>query len=155
MQPARHAPQAHFMTSRDGKVLRASDREESADVRRSAEGPAESSPSTKLADHALVTPDGRYIVVRDRLWRRTDPSLAPARRLELVKELMGARRAVAAARRAEDPEAEQMARAAVQAAKVALGERGPVWWTDGDPDLTRRMARTTSYAEWYAIVSAD
>jgi hypothetical protein len=37
-------------------------------------------------------------------------------------------------------------------AKIALGERGPVWWTDGAPDLNRRMARTTSYAAWYRAI---
>lgn len=36
------------------------------------------------------------------------------------------------------------------AAKHALGERGPVWWGDGAPDLTRRMARTTGYADWFS-----
>jgi hypothetical protein len=38
----------------------------------------------------------------------------------------------------------------VDAAKRALGERGPVWWTDGAPDLNRRMAKGTPYAEWFA-----
>ena len=42
------------------------------------------------------------------------------------------------------------ARATVDRAKVAHGERGPVWWDDGAPDLTRRMARNTPYADWYA-----
>jgi hypothetical protein len=31
-----------------------------------------------------------------------------------------------------------------------LGERGPVWWDDGAPDLTRHLARTTGYADWFA-----
>jgi hypothetical protein len=30
-----------------------------------------------------VTPDGRYFIVRGRLWRMSDPSLDPARREEL------------------------------------------------------------------------
>jgi hypothetical protein len=34
--------------------------------------------------------------------------------------------------------------------KPALGERGPVWWDDGSPDLNRHMAKNTFYAEWYA-----
>ena len=78
-----------------------------------------------------VTPDGRYFVVRGRLWRCTDPSLSRADRERLVAELMAARRAVAAAKR-------------------ALGERGPVWWTDGAPDYNRRLVRNTPYADWYA-----
>lgn len=63
---------------------------------------------------------------------------------------MNARRAVAAARRTNDPAAEDRAHAEVNSAKVELGERGPVWWTDGTPDLNRHMARTTPYAAWFA-----
>ena len=97
----------------------------------------------------LVTPDGRYLVVRGRLWRRSNPSLA-ADAARLVAELMAARRAVGKAKRADDLGALREARAQVNAAKVALGERGPVWWSDGSPDLNRRLARNTAYASWYA-----
>ena len=97
-----------------------------------------------------VTPDGRYFVVRGRLWRCTDPSLDPDERAELTSELMAARRAKQVAMRADDADAREAARERVDAAKRALGERGPVWWTDGAPDLNRRMARTTAYAEWFA-----
>lgn len=93
------------------------------------------------------TRDGRYIIVRGRLWRTSDPSLSPARRQELVNRLMDARRAVGAARKAADPEAEKAARGLVHQAKVALGERGPVWWDDGAPDYTRKMAANTPYAD--------
>lgn len=74
------------------------------------------------------TPDGRYIVVDGRRWRASDPGLPEERRRELVGELMSARRAVAAAKRADDPAAERAARDRVHAAKVALGERGVPWW---------------------------
>ena len=77
------------------------------------------------------TPDGRYIVVDGRRWRASDPRLPEARRQELVDELMAARRAVAAAKRAEDSAAERAARDRVHAAKVALGERGKPWWEPG------------------------
>lgn len=97
-----------------------------------------------------MTPDGRYFVVRGRLWRMSNPELPPERRAELTRELMAARRAVAAAKRAEDAAALRDARAAVDIAKRALGERGPVWWTDGTPDFNRRHPRETPYAEWYA-----
>ena len=100
-----------------------------------------------------VTPDGRYFVVRGRLWRCSDPALPEERRQELVNELMAARRAVGAAKRAGDDEALRAARAAVDAAKTHLGERGPVWWTDGAPDLNRRLAKNTPYAEWFAGLS--
>jgi hypothetical protein len=42
------------------------------------------------------------------------------------------------------------ARARVEAVKQALGERGPVWWDDGAPDLNRKRAKNTPYAEWFA-----
>ena len=81
-----------------------------------------------------VTPDGRYFLVRGRLWRMSDPSLAPNRREQLVRELM-------AARRTRDREG-------VDQAKRALGERGPPWWDDGAPDFNRHLAKNTPYADW-------
>lgn len=98
----------------------------------------------------LRTPDGRYIVVRDRLWRAANPHLDPETRARLVQALMTARRAVRDARLAEDAAAETRARRAVDAAKIALGERGPVWWADGAPDLNRHMVRNTPYADWFS-----
>jgi hypothetical protein len=100
-----------------------------------------------------VTPDGRYFVVRGRLWRCADPALAPDDRQRLTRELMRARSRVGHARRAGDADAERQARAAVHAAKVALGERGPAWWDDGAPDYNRHMARNTPYADWFAGVT--
>ncbi len=102
-----------------------------------------------------VTPDGRYFVVRGRLWRYTDPSLDPARCADLTRALMAGRRAKRAAMRAGDEAAREAARARIDAAKQALGERGPVWWTDGAPDYTRRMARTTPYADWFSGLPPD
>ncbi|MBU1376099.1 MAG: hypothetical protein KKE02_24270 [Alphaproteobacteria bacterium] len=101
-----------------------------------------------------VTPDGRYFVVRGRLWRRADPNLDPAVAKALVSNLMSARRAVGLAKRNGDREAEAQAHRAVDDAKQALGERGPVWWTDGAPDLNRHMARTTPCAAWFAGLDA-
>lgn len=96
------------------------------------------------------TPDGRYIIVRGRLWRAANPNLSGEERATLVARLMDARRAVRATRAAGDADAEDAAHRAVDAAKHALGERGPVWWTDGAPDLNRRMVRNTPYSEWFA-----
>jgi hypothetical protein len=101
------------------------------------------------ADHP-VTPDGRYFVVRGRLWRLSDPSLSHAERDALVKRLMTARRSVKQAKQAAEPSAEAEAHAEVDAAKRLLGERGPVWWDDGAPDFNRHMARNTPYADWFA-----
>jgi hypothetical protein len=75
-----------------------------------------------------LTEDGRHVIIDGREWRATDPSIPEERRQELVNELMAARRAVGAAKRASDPDAEREARARVHAAKVALGERGEPWW---------------------------
>jgi hypothetical protein len=99
------------------------------------------------------TPDGRYFVVKGRLWRTSNPDLAPDLRQELVDQLMTARRQVGLALRAGDKEAERRARAAVDEAKQALGERGPVWWLDGAPDFNRRMVKNTPYAGWYAALA--
>ena len=97
-----------------------------------------------------VTPDGRYFVVRGRLWRRANPSMSEERRAMLVRELMSARRAVKAALSSGVAADLLLARKAVDAAKVALGERGPVWWTDGAPDLNRQKVKDSPYAQWYA-----
>ena len=112
-------------------------------------------PVPREPDHPAVdTPDGRYFVVRGRLWRRSNPALPADERERLVRALMDARRGVRDALRASDPDAERVARAAVHAAKVALGERGPVWWDDGAPDYNRHMARNTPYAAWWAARAA-
>jgi len=99
------------------------------------------------------TPDGRYFVVKGRLWRTSNPHLAPEERERLVKRLMDARREVGRAKKAGDMEAERAARSQVDEAKRALGERGPVWWTDGAPDFNRRMVSNTPYADWYAMIN--
>lgn len=67
----------------------------------------------------LSTPDGRYFVVKGQLWRCTNPALDEATRQQ------------------------------VQHAKVALGERGPVWWQDGSPDYNRCQVGNTPYASWF------
>jgi hypothetical protein len=94
------------------------------------------------------TPDGRYIVVRGRLWRKSNPSLCEEARRLLVSDLMSARRAVAQAK--GNPGAMAEARRRVDEAKISLGERGPVWWDDSEPDLNRHLVKTTTYAEWFA-----
>lgn len=96
-----------------------------------------------------TTPDGRYFVVKGQLWRCTNPSLDDAVRQHWVKALMAARRAVKSAKASADDAQLRAARAQVQDAKVALGERGPVWWNDGSPDFNRRQVRHTPYAAWY------
>lgn len=96
------------------------------------------------------TPDGRYFVVRRRLWRRSNPALDEETRESLVKDLMSARRAVRDAKGEKVATGE--ARSRVDQANVALGERGPVWWDDGEPDYNRHLAKNTPYAAWFAAL---
>ena len=90
------------------------------------------------------------MVVRGRLWRLSNPALPDTERVQLIAELMAARSAL---RRAADADLRAQVRARIDAAKRALGERGPVWWTDGAPDFNRHLVKTTPYADWYASVS--
>lgn len=98
------------------------------------------------------TPDGRYFVSGARLWRASNPALENSERRAAIKALMQARRAVMLAK--EDGEAEAKARAAVDVAKRALGERGPVWWSDGTPDEGGKHPKNSSYADWWAGLDA-
>jgi hypothetical protein len=82
------------------------------------------------------TDDGHYLVINGRRWRATDPEIPEARRAELTRILMAWRREVRATLGTVD---EPAARAGVQAAKVALGERGkPPWW---EQTAAQRRAR--------------
>lgn len=101
----------------------------------------------------MLTPDGRYIVIvgkaGPRLWRAANPTLPAETRATLTKQLMGARRSLKGTR--SDTNMVRRARAQVQAAKEGLGERGPVWWTDGAPDLNRRLIKNTPYWDWWSM----
>lgn len=81
------------------------------------------------------TDDGHYILVAGRRWRATDPMIPPDRSAELRSALMAWRREVKATR---GTSAERAARDGVQAAKVALGERGTPWWEQTDTERRRR-----------------
>lgn len=83
------------------------------------------------------------------MWRASNPDLSAERREALVHELMDARREVKEALRTKDAERLARARHAVNAAKVRLGERGPVWWSDGAKDFNRHLVKNSPYADWY------
>lgn len=93
------------------------------------------------------TPDGRYFVVRGWLRRKSNPALDADTTERLVKDLMSARRAVRDAKQNPDELAD--ARRKIDTAKTALGERGPVWWSDGTPDFNRHLVGNTPYTAWY------
>lgn len=97
------------------------------------------------------TPDGRYFLVKGRLWRLSNPNLPEDDRQRLVSDLMDARRAVRDA--GQDLELRAAARKRVNAAKIALGERGPVWWNDGAPDYNRKLAANTPYRDWFSVLA--
>jgi hypothetical protein len=82
------------------------------------------------------TEDGHHFLIGGRRWRATDPAIPEERRMELTRILMAWRREVG---QTKGTDQEQAARAGVQAAKVALGERGtPPWW---DQTAGQRRAR--------------
>ncbi len=93
------------------------------------------------------TPDGRYFVAKGVLWRCTNPALSDGERRAQVKALMKGR---VGERKAETGEEIRAARAAIDAAKRALGERGPVWWDDGAEPVDGQKPENTPYAEWWA-----
>lgn len=89
-----------------------------------------------MKEQPETTEGGRYVVIDGRRWRATDPAIPEEVAAELRRSLMAARREVGAALRAgQDP---APARARVQAAKVALGERGTPWWEQTPEERQRR-----------------
>lgn len=84
---------------------------------------------------ARPTEDGRYVVIDGRRWRATDPAVPAERRDELQRILMAWRREV---RRTRGTSEERRSRDGVQAAKVALGERGTPWWEQSDAERRAR-----------------
>ena len=90
------------------------------------------------------TPDGRYVVVDGRRWRATDPAIPDERRAELTRALMAWRREV---RRTKGTDAERHARDGVQAAEVALGERGTPWWEQTDAERRERWSAVVPLPE--------
>ena len=100
-------------------------------------------------DPPARTPDGRYFVVRGRLWRSTNPSLPENERQQLTRDLMRCRARIGRAKRMGDSRTMRMARRKLHQIKVALGERGAVWWTDGTPDYNRYLVKNSPYRNWY------
>ena len=92
----------------------------------------------RVGDAVEHTDDGRYVIIRGRRWRATDPAIPADVSAALRKELMSARRAVGTALRADDSEAERAARDRVHRTKLALGERGVPWWEQTDDERRAR-----------------
>jgi peptidoglycan/xylan/chitin deacetylase (PgdA/CDA1 family) len=80
------------------------------------------------------------------LWRCSNPALEADVREQLVAELMTARRELKAATGVGRTTLKER----ISEAKIALGERGPVWWSDAAPDYNRHMVGNSPYRDWYA-----
>ena len=102
-----------------------------------------------------TTPDGRYFVAKETLWRCTNPALLQEEKAQWIRMLMKARADVRMAKKCDNEEDLRDARTRVHAAKVALGERGPVWWTDGAPDYNRHKVWNTPYGVWYEKLTQE
>lgn len=87
-----------------------------------------------MSPRATPTEDGHHVVIDGRRWRATDPRIPEKLRVELVAELMTARRLVGQ----KHPDA----RARVHDAKVALGERGSPWWEPSPDGHSSRLRAT-------------
>ncbi len=87
------------------------------------------------------TTDGRYLVAKGILKRCTNPAIDDSTRRRAVKKLMQARMSK------DKP--------ATLEAKIELGEAGPVWWDDDQPDYSGQHPSETPYAAWWDSLSDD
>jgi len=102
--------------------------------------------TVRMSPSVTTTPDRRYMIIKGRLWRLSNPDLDPAEHAHWVSELMSARRSL---KQAQSVVERVAARIRVDAAKRALGERGAAWWSDGAPDYNRHLVDNTPYRDWY------
>ncbi|WP_252199766.1 biopolymer transporter Tol [Brevibacterium sp. RIT 803] len=80
----------------------------------------------------------KWMVIKGRKWRRTDPELPEEMVAELKSHLGTARNAVRTAQKTGMDEDVSAARNRVSIAKHGLGERGDYWW---QMDVDKRIAR--------------
>ncbi len=98
-----------------------------------------------------VTPDGRYNVGRGQLRRNTNPNLDDRARKRLIKLLMRSRIESNSAKTSEE---RARLNTVVRETKIALGESGPVWWDDGEPDFSGAHPTDTPYRDWWESLDA-
>ena len=73
------------------------------------------------ASVARLTPDGRYLILRGRLWRATKPHLSKEEDYVLVKSLLQGRRMKGVAMRANYAHVQERARQEVDQVKRQFG----------------------------------
>ncbi|GAA1753392.1 biopolymer transporter Tol [Kocuria aegyptia] len=86
------------------------------------------------------TPDGRWIVVDGRRWRRQDPGLPEDAAAQLRSHLGRARAAVRTVQRDGTDEELRAVRDRVGLAKLGLGERGTPWWEQSPAEREARWS---------------
>jgi hypothetical protein len=82
--------------------------------------------------------DERWLLIKGRRWRRTDPCLPSDVVAELTSHLGRGRSAVRTAKKSGDDASVAAARRRVGIAKHGLGERGPYWWDEPEADRIER-----------------
>ena len=105
-------------------------------------------PAKKSSKRRLQTPDRRYLLLGDKLLRSYNPNLPNDRIDDLLVVLFNSRCDLRRARQCDGTEPLELVDA-IEAARRALGQSGPVWWDDGAPDLDGVPVLSTCYAEWF------
>jgi len=91
-----------------------------------------------LTEEAQSAQDAeRWLVIKGRRWRRTDPALPSELEAALKSHLGRGRSGVGAGKKTGDQERVTASRHRVGLAKTGLGERGPYWW---DREESERIA---------------
>lgn len=91
----------------------------------------------------------RWLVIRGRRWRRTDPALPEELVAALKSHLGRGRSGVGAGKKTGDQDRVAASRRRVGLAKTGLGERGPYWWER--PEAERIAAAQQALAELDAL----
>lgn len=95
----------------------------------------------------------RWLVIKGRRWRRTDPALPEELVAALKSHLGRGRSGVGAGKKTDDQERVTSSRRRVGLAKTGLGERGPYWWELPEPQ--RIAAAEQALAELDAMDDTD
>lgn len=95
----------------------------------------------------------RWLVIKGRRWRRTDPALPEELVAALKSHLGRGRSGVGAGKKSGDADRVAASRRRVGLAKTGLGERGPYWWQL--PEAERIAAAKEVLVELDALDATD